>query len=137
MGFVRDRLSIWLHYQYCLLIRDHMDTADRVLCKCPFLNLLNCLLLLRWNIDIRSSFAVSRIIRAFKKTVAYLTKLAHRLFAAAYYSWIAGLLPIVRGYMVITAIMVVIPSALWIASIHVEYPSRLGLVWIAIALGKG
>ena len=31
---------------------------------------------------------------------------------------------------------VIIPSVLWIASIQVDYPNRLALIWIAIFLGK-
>ncbi len=46
------------------------------------------------------------------------------------------MLPIVRGYMLANTILVVIPSALWIGSIHVDYPQRLGLIWTAILFGK-
>lgn len=41
----------------------------------------------------------------------------------------------VRGYMIINAICIAIPAAVWIASVQVEYPDRLALVWIAIFLG--
>lgn len=46
------------------------------------------------------------------------------------------MLPMVRGYMLANTIMVVIPSALWIASIHTDYPSRLGYIFVALWLGK-
>ncbi|MCJ1271533.1 hypothetical protein MMC22_011435 [Lobaria immixta] len=62
--------------------------------------------------------------------------LAQRLFAASYYVWIAYMLPMVRGYMLANTIMVVIPSALWIASIHTEYPNRLGLIFVALWFGQ-
>lgn len=42
----------------------------------------------------------------------------------------------VRGYMIINAACIAIPAAIYIASIHVEYPDRLALVWIAIVLGQ-
>ena len=41
----------------------------------------------------------------------------------------------VRGYMLINAACIAVPAAIWIASIHVEYPDRLALIWIAIVLG--
>lgn len=46
------------------------------------------------------------------------------------------MLPMVRPYMILQTILVVIPSALWISSIHVDYPNRLALIWIAIFLGE-
>lgn len=41
----------------------------------------------------------------------------------------------VRVYMIINAICTAIPAAVWVASVQVEYPDRLALVWIAIVLG--
>ena len=38
----------------------------------------------------------------------------------------------VRGYMIINMILIAIPSAFWIASIQLEYPNQLPLIWIAI-----
>lgn len=45
------------------------------------------------------------------------------------------MLPIVRAYMISNTVLIVIPSILWIASIHVEYPRRLGLIWAALFFG--
>ena len=42
----------------------------------------------------------------------------------------------VRGYMIINAACIAIPAAIYIASIHVDYPDRLALIWIAIVLGQ-
>lgn len=42
----------------------------------------------------------------------------------------------VRGYMSLHIVCIVIPAALWIASIQVEYPRRLAVIWVAIAFGK-
>lgn len=66
---------------------------------------------------------------------ANVEQLAHRLFASLYYLWISYMLPIVRGYMITNTVLIVIPSILWIASIHVEYPRRLGLIWVALFFG--
>ncbi len=38
--------------------------------------------------------------------------------------------------MIINAACIMIPTAIWIASIQVKYPDRLALVWIAIVLGQ-
>lgn len=42
----------------------------------------------------------------------------------------------VRGYMILNAGCVAIPAAIWIASVQVEYPNRLALIWIAIVVGR-
>ena len=76
------------------------------------------------------------IVQAFESTWIQLIAfyLAHRLFNAAYYLWCGYLLPMVRGYMIINAVAVAIPSALWIVTIQFEYPHQLPLIWIAIFL---
>ena len=33
-------------------------------------------------------------------------------------------------------IAILVPSAVWIASIQVEYPKRIALIWIAIFIGE-
>lgn len=33
-------------------------------------------------------------------------------------------------------IAILVPSAIWIASIQVEYPKRIALIWIAIFVGE-
>lgn len=42
----------------------------------------------------------------------------------------------VRGYMILNALCIAIPATIWIASVQVEYPHRLALIWIAIVLGQ-
>jgi hypothetical protein len=42
----------------------------------------------------------------------------------------------VRAMMINSALCIFVPSALWIASIHVEEPRRLALIWTAIGIGK-
>ncbi|KAK2600105.1 hypothetical protein QQS21_005191 [Conoideocrella luteorostrata] len=58
--------------------------------------------------------------------------LAARLLFAVHYAFIAYLVPMIRGVMFTNMLTVLVPSALWIASIHVEMPGRLGLIWPAI-----
>jgi low temperature requirement protein LtrA len=60
--------------------------------------------------------------------------LAARLFNAAHCAMTAVLLPLVKGSMISNCIAIIIPSVFWIASIHVEMPSRLGLIFTALAL---
>lgn len=60
--------------------------------------------------------------------------LAARFRTLVHYLATGFLLPMIRGVMICEAINVLIPSVLWIASIHVEMPSRLGLIWVALAL---
>ena len=38
--------------------------------------------------------------------------------------------------MIINATCIAIPAVLWIASVQVEYPDRLSIIWIAIFLGQ-
>ncbi|KAK9798827.1 putative Low temperature requirement A [Seiridium cardinale] len=60
--------------------------------------------------------------------------LAARLFQACYFGLTACLLPLIKGIMISHIITIIIPSALWIASTHVEMPSRLGLIFVALAI---
>lgn len=60
--------------------------------------------------------------------------LAARLFMGAYYCCLACVTPMVRGVMFVHVAIVIIPSAIWIASIYVDMPQRLGLIWAAIAI---
>jgi low temperature requirement protein LtrA len=73
---------------------------------------------------------------AFNSTYSQLVGffLTARLFMGSYCLLLSFLVPMVRGMMVIQAVITLIPSALWIASIHVEMPNRLALIWIAIFL---
>jgi low temperature requirement protein LtrA len=58
--------------------------------------------------------------------------IAARLFMSCYFVSIIFHIPMIRGMMASHVILTLIPAALWIGSIHVEYPNRLILVWIAI-----
>lgn len=76
------------------------------------------------------------MLEAFDHTYAQLVAffLAARLFGAFYYGILSYLVPMVRAMMISQMIIIIIPSLLWIASIYVEMPNRLALIWIAILL---
>ena len=76
------------------------------------------------------------IVEAFESTWTQLVAfyLAQKLFNCFYYLHVAYLLPMVRGSMIFYAVAILIPTALWIGSVHLEYPDRLALVWIAIPI---
>lgn len=59
---------------------------------------------------------------------------AARLFQAFYFGLTAWLLPLVKSVMICHIITIIVPSALWIASTHVDMPSRLALIFVALAL---
>jgi low temperature requirement protein LtrA len=76
----------------------------------------------------------TQMLNAFDDTWTMLVAfyLAARLFMGSYYGMICILIPMIRGMMVAHIIMTLISSALWIGSVHVDYPNRLILVWLAI-----
>ncbi|ETI24103.1 hypothetical protein G647_03472 [Cladophialophora carrionii CBS 160.54] len=55
-----------------------------------------------------------------------------RLFAATWFAAVALILRQVRGAMMMTAIINVVTAAVWIASIHVAWPSQLAPIVVAI-----
>jgi low temperature requirement protein LtrA len=60
--------------------------------------------------------------------------LTARFFIAFYYGFISFVIPMVRGMMISQVIAIVIPSAIWIASIYVDMPNRLAMIWVALFL---
>lgn len=78
------------------------------------------------------------IVQAFDTTYIQLIAfyLAQRLFQTLHLLWISYLIPMVQGHMVLLAAMTAVPAGLWVASIQVEYPNRLALIWIALFMGK-
>ncbi|PTB67359.1 hypothetical protein BBK36DRAFT_1140011 [Trichoderma citrinoviride] len=60
--------------------------------------------------------------------------LATRIATAVFYATAACLLPMIKGPMVFQIMGIVTPTALWIASIYVDMPDRLGLIIPALAL---
>lgn len=60
--------------------------------------------------------------------------LTERLFAAVWYVWVAYLLPTIRGTMLYHTLITAVSAALWIASIHLDYPANLGPIFVAIVI---
>jgi hypothetical protein len=60
--------------------------------------------------------------------------LAARLFQALHAAYIVFMLPLVRAMMIAQILLILASTALWIASVHVEMPARLGLTFTALAL---
>lgn len=99
--------------------------SDDVLRRFSVLFILTCLLGFTTNMA-----------AAFEHTYTPLVAfyLAERLYIAIALFWNAYQIPMVRGSMVGNGMTIIVPAALWIASIHVEEPARQGLIWPAMAL---
>ncbi|KAH8593327.1 bacterial low temperature requirement A protein-domain-containing protein [Bisporella sp. PMI_857] len=78
----------------------------------------------------------TNMLEAFEHTYSQLVAffLAARLFMGGYCLAMASLVPMVRGMMIVQAILALVPSILWIGSIYVEMPNRLAIIWMAIFL---
>ncbi|KAL3427561.1 hypothetical protein PVAG01_01070 [Phlyctema vagabunda] len=57
-----------------------------------------------------------------------------RLFMGGYCFILAATIPMIRGMLINQGVIIIVPCALWIASIYVEMPNRLGLIWVALFL---
>jgi len=112
----------WKFWSDISLLISWFDSDD-VLRRMSVLFVLTCLLGFTTNMA-----------SAFEHTYAPLVGfyLAARMFLAASLGWYAWTIPMIRGSMVANAVIVLIPAALWIGSIHVEEPARQGLIWPAI-----
>ncbi|KAK5163100.1 uncharacterized protein LTR77_010884 [Saxophila tyrrhenica] len=58
--------------------------------------------------------------------------LCARLFMASYLIMVFFLVPMVRPVMTWYICIVTVGAALWIGSIHIEYPAQLGIIWAAL-----
>ena len=78
----------------------------------------------------------TNMLDAFHETYSQLIAffLAARLFMGGYCLVLSYLVPMVRGMMIVQAILTLVPSVIWIGSIYVEMPDRLALIWTAIFL---
>ena len=76
----------------------------------------------------------TNITTAFESTYAELIAfyLTQRIFQSIYFLWTAQLLPMIRGMLVGNVLLILVASALWMGSIHVEEPKQLILIWLAI-----
>lgn len=78
----------------------------------------------------------TNILEAFEHTYATLIGfyITARLYMISYLVFVAILVPMVRGTMVINGTLALISVVFWIGSIHVEYPNQLALIWIAMMI---
>jgi low temperature requirement protein LtrA len=60
--------------------------------------------------------------------------LAERFYGALFFSWLAYVVPLIRGTLIYTAIIILLAAVFWLASIHVDYPGQLGFIWVAIVI---
>lgn len=99
--------------------------CDDILRRCSVLFILVCLL--GFTTNMASAFE-----HTYTSLVAFY--LAARLFVALSLAWYAYTIPMVRASLLGNSVMVTLPAALWIGSIHVEGPSKQALIWPALAL---
>jgi low temperature requirement protein LtrA len=97
--------------------------TDDILQRISVLFIMACLVGLTTN-----------MLQAFEETYSQLVAfyLAARFFIGSYYALISYVVPMVRGMMIAQVIGIVIPSGIWIASIYVNMPQRLALIWLAL-----
>ncbi|KAG4419008.1 hypothetical protein IFR04_007869 [Cadophora malorum] len=98
------------------------ETGD-IMQRLSILFFLLCLL--GFTVNIANAFDTT-----YTATVAFY--LGARLLQGVYFAWVAIWVPTVRGPMTLQSISVFVISAVWIASIHVKYPARLGLMIPAV-----
>ncbi|KAG4435821.1 hypothetical protein IFR05_008680 [Cadophora sp. M221] len=98
------------------------ETGD-IMQRLSILFFLLCLL--GFTVNIANAFDTS-----YTAMVAFY--LGERLLQGVYFAWVAIWVPTVRGPMICQSIAVFVIAALWIGSIHVEYPARLGLMLPAV-----
>ncbi|KAK3075935.1 hypothetical protein LTR53_000364 [Teratosphaeriaceae sp. CCFEE 6253] len=99
--------------------------TDDIVQRISIIFLLSCLFGLTTNIT-----------QAFEEHGTYPTLIgfyvASKMLNATYLAFIAIILPMVRPVMLTHVVISTIGSAFWIASIHVEYPNQLILIWLAL-----
>lgn len=90
-------------------------------------NLTFHLCLLGFTVNVASAFDDS-----YTAMIAFY--LGERLLQASYFIWVAIWVPTIRSVMTIHSTLIILVTAVWIASIHVEYPARLGLIIPALVV---
>ncbi|KAL2061019.1 hypothetical protein VTL71DRAFT_9071 [Oculimacula yallundae] len=127
--------SALLHYliTYTMSAKMWMDITNQtnwfetgdIMQRLSILFFLLCLL--GFTVNIANAFDTS-----YTAMVAFY--LGERLLQGVYFAWVAIWVPTVRGPMVCQSILVFLIAAVWIGSIHVEYPARLGLMIPAVLI---
>ncbi|KAB5585807.1 bacterial low temperature requirement A protein-domain-containing protein [Coniochaeta sp. 2T2.1] len=116
--------KIWTDVQQFISWFDSDDVAHRV----EIVFLIACLLGLTTN----TLQTFNHEYDTYSQLIGFF--LAARLFLAVHAAYITFMLPLVRGMMVSQILITLSAAALWIASIHVHMPSRLGLTFTALAI---
>ncbi|KAK0102068.1 hypothetical protein ONS96_006032 [Cadophora gregata f. sp. sojae] len=98
------------------------ETGD-IMQRLSILFFLLCLL--GFTVNIANAFDTT-----YTATVSFY--LGARLLQGVYFAWVAIWVPTVRGPMICQSILVFVIAAVWVGSIHVMYPSRLGLMIPAV-----
>lgn len=122
LRFVITFIMGWKFWTDISLLISWFDSDD-VLRRCSVLFILTCLLGFTTN-----------MVDAFEHTYTPLVAfyVTARLYLIVSLFWYSYQIPMVRASMIGNGAIALIPVALWIGSIHVEEPSRQGLIWIAI-----
>ncbi|KAH8820490.1 bacterial low temperature requirement A protein-domain-containing protein [Xylogone sp. PMI_703] len=128
-GFELLRFSItfimaWKLWSDLALIISWFETDD-IVQRLSVLFIMACLLGLTTN-----------MLEFFNETYSQLIAfyLAARLFMGSYLLILSFLIPMVRAIMIVDSFAIAIPAGLWIASIYVDMPQRLALIWFSIFL---
>lgn len=76
----------------------------------------------------------TNVTQAFEYTYATMIGfyLAARLYMTSYIGLIACLIPMIRGIMAYYICINIVGVALWIGSIHTDWPNQLAIIWIAL-----
>ncbi|KAF2016428.1 hypothetical protein BU24DRAFT_433436 [Aaosphaeria arxii CBS 175.79] len=122
LHFVIIFIMSWKFWSDLATIIGWID-ADDLIRRLSVLFILTCLLGFTTNINDAWEHTYTPLVAFY---------LASRLFVAASYTWFAWKIPMVRATMIGNAIMIIIPCAFWVASIHVEEGTKQGLIWPAI-----
>ncbi|KAK7415531.1 hypothetical protein QQZ08_012309 [Neonectria magnoliae] len=129
LRFVITFVMSWKIWSDVTLALSWFETDD-VLTRLEILYVIACLL--GFTTNMTYSFYEDEKHNTYVMMVSFY--LAARLKGVVHFALTAGLLPMVRGVMICESINIMVPSAIWIASIHVEMPSRLALIWVALAI---
>lgn len=124
LRFVITFIMSWKIWSDLALIISWFETDD-LFQRVSVLFIMACLLGLTVN-----------MLEAFHDTYTQLVAffLTARLFMGSYCLFLSCVVPMVRGMMIVQAILQALPGVLWIASIYVEMPNRLAVIWLAIFL---
>ncbi|TAQ88612.1 hypothetical protein B7494_g3044 [Chlorociboria aeruginascens] len=124
LRFTITFIMSWKIWNDLTLMISWFETDD-ILQRISVLFVMACLLGLTTNM-------LDALGETYSQLVAFY--LAARLFMGSYYLFLAGAIPMVRGMMVVQALIMLIPSILWIGSIYISLPNRLAIIFIALVL---